>query len=116
MTHTPGTITYFSVVSRETVCIALTMAALLELEVKAADVLNAFVTAPNCEKILMVLGPEFGDNDGKCPVIVKALYSLKSAGAFLGHTLHNVCRNQGAVLVMWILTCMLCACHFMYPS
>ena len=33
-----------------------------DLDVKAADVLNAYVTAPNREKIWTVLGPEFGDN------------------------------------------------------
>ena len=46
MTHTPDTVTYSSVVTRETVHIALTMAALHNLEVKAGDVLNAYVTAP----------------------------------------------------------------------
>ena len=39
-----------SVVTREMVCIALTMMALHDQEVKA-DVLNAYVMAPNCEKI-----------------------------------------------------------------
>ena len=58
MTHTPDTITYSSVVMRETVCIALTMVALHDLEVKAADVLNAYVMEPNHEKIWTVLSPE----------------------------------------------------------
>ena len=57
MIHTLDTITYSSVVNRETVCIALTMVALHDLEIKAADVLNAYVMAPNCEKIWTVLGP-----------------------------------------------------------
>ena len=65
---------------RETVCIALTMAVLHDLEVKAADVLNAYVMAPNHEKIWSVLGPEFGDDACKSAVIVRALYGLKSAG------------------------------------
>ena len=51
MNHTPDTITYFSVVTRETVCIALTMEALHDLEVKAADVLNDNAKALNREKI-----------------------------------------------------------------
>ena len=38
ITHTPDIITYSSVVTTETVCIALTMGALHDLEVKAADV------------------------------------------------------------------------------
>ncbi len=40
-TKAPATITYASVVSRETVRIALLMAALNDLEVKIGDVLNA---------------------------------------------------------------------------
>ena len=81
MTNTPDTIMYSSVVTRETIGITLSMAALHDLEVKAADVLNAYVMAPNHEKIWKVLGPEFGDNAGKSAIIVRALYRLKSAGA-----------------------------------
>ena len=70
MTHTPDTITYSSVVTRETLCIALTMAALHDLEVKVAEVLNAYVAAHNHEKILTVLGSEFGDDAGNSAIIV----------------------------------------------
>jgi hypothetical protein len=45
-TEAPATITYASVVSRETVRLALTIAALNNLEVKVGDVLNAYITAP----------------------------------------------------------------------
>ena len=45
-TKAPATITYANVVSRETICIALLMAALSDLEVKVCDVLNAYITAP----------------------------------------------------------------------
>ena len=48
---TPAVVTYASVVSRETVRIALTIAALNDLEVKASDVMNAFLIAPCAEKI-----------------------------------------------------------------
>ena len=64
-TNAPSTITYASVVSRETVRIALLMAALNNLEVKVGDVLNAYVTAPVTEKVWTVLGPEFGPDAGK---------------------------------------------------
>ncbi len=60
MTDVPPTITYASVVSCETVCIALTMAALNALKVMVADIMNAYITAPNKEKIWTLLGPEFG--------------------------------------------------------
>ena len=59
-TEAPATITYASVVSRETVRIALLLAALNDLQVKAGDVLNAYITAPVKEKVWTVLGPEFG--------------------------------------------------------
>ena len=46
-----------SVVSRETVRIALMVATLNGLEVKAGDVLNAYMMAPVTEKVMTVLGP-----------------------------------------------------------
>ena len=47
MPHTLDTITYSSVVTRETVCIPHTMAALHDLEVNATNILNAYVMASN---------------------------------------------------------------------
>jgi hypothetical protein len=44
---TSSTVTYASVVSRESVRIALTLAALNDLEVKTADIENAYLTAPH---------------------------------------------------------------------
>ena len=78
---TPAVVTYASVVSRETVRIALTIAALNDLEVKASNVMNAFLTALCTEKIWTTLGPEFGENVGKKAIIVRVLYGLKSAEA-----------------------------------
>ena len=51
ITESPTTITYTSVNSRETICNALTIAALDDLEVKVLDVLNACVGAPVKENI-----------------------------------------------------------------
>ena len=58
------------------------MAVLCVVKVKAADVLNAHVTAANKEKIWTVLNLEFWDDAGMSPIIVRALYGLKRAGAF----------------------------------
>lgn len=71
MTHiSSAAMTYASVVSRESVRIAVTLAALNDLEVKtAADIENAYLTAPIREKIWCTLGPEFGDNAGKQAII-----------------------------------------------
>ena len=69
MTEAPSAITYASVVSRETVRIALTLAALNDLDVQCGDVLNAYVTAPVGEKIWTKLGPEFGADQGKLSIV-----------------------------------------------
>jgi hypothetical protein len=61
--------------------IALTLAALNDLDVKMADIENAYLTAPITEKNWTMLGTEFGDDAGKRALIVRALYRLKSAGA-----------------------------------
>lgn len=73
--------TYSSVVSRDSVRLAFLIAALNGLDLQAADVGNAYLHAPNREKIWFVAGPEFGEHQGKCILIVRALYGLKSAGA-----------------------------------
>ena len=50
------------------------LAALNNLEVKTADIENAYLTAPVGEKIWCRLGPEFGSDAGKKAVIVRALH------------------------------------------
>jgi hypothetical protein len=55
--------TYASAFSRESVRIALTLAALNDVDVKMADIENAYLTAPITEKVWTVLGPEL-NSDG----------------------------------------------------
>jgi hypothetical protein len=81
LTKAPATITYASVVSRETMRLALTFASLNDLEVKVGNVLNTYITAPVKEKVWTIHGPEFGHDSCKSAVIVHALYELKSTGA-----------------------------------
>ena len=52
--------TYAGVVSRESVRIALTYAALNELDVFAADIQNAYLQAPSSQKDYIICGPDFG--------------------------------------------------------
>ena len=105
MTHTLDVIIYFNLVTREFVCIAFTVAALHDLEVKAANVLNAFVMASNREKRLTVVGPEFGDGAGKSVIIVRVLLGLKSAGALFRAHLVQCTQSSGTSHMMLILTC-----------
>ena len=81
-TPEPQNSTFAGVVSRESVRIALTYAALNGLSVCACDIQNAYLQAPSSEKHFIICGPEFGlENEGKKAIIVRALYGGKSAGA-----------------------------------
>ena len=79
MTKAPATIAYTSIVSRETVRIALMIVTFNDLEVKLGVILNTYVQVPVTEKVWTTLGPEFDKDAGKTGVIVRALYGLKSA-------------------------------------
>ena len=76
-TEAPSTLTYASVVSTESVRIALTVADLNDLEVKSADIKNAYLSAPVTEKIWLVCGPDFWLEAGKKSLVVRAFYGLK---------------------------------------
>jgi hypothetical protein len=56
-TYTPHAMAFASVVSRESVRISLTPAALNDVDVKMADIENAYPPAPITEKVWTVLGP-----------------------------------------------------------
>ena len=85
LTHDPADSTFTGVVSRETVRIALTYAALHGLDIWAADIMNAFVQTPITEKYWVEYGPEFGsDHIGKIAVVTRALYGVKSSARDLG--------------------------------
>ena len=94
MTDTPNTLTYSSVVSRDSIRIALTIAALNELSLMACDIQNAYLTAECRERIWTRAGPEFGSESGSIMIVKKALYGLKGSGtafrAHLGEKLHDI--------------------------
>ena len=80
-TDTPSSVTYSSVVSRDSVRICLLTAALNDLELQSADIENAYITAPCREKFWTRAGAEFGSDEGSVMIISRALYGLKSSGA-----------------------------------
>ena len=74
-TPDPDTSSYAGVVSRESIRIFLTRAALHGVPVMAADVRNAYLQAPTSENHFFICGPEFGmENIGKKAIITRALY------------------------------------------
>ena len=80
-TQTPASITYRSVVGRDSVRICLLLTAMNGLDIKCADIKNAYLTAPPRERLYTWTGPEFGANCGKPFIISRALYGLISSGA-----------------------------------
>ena len=94
MTDTPNTLTYSSVISHDSVHIALTIAALNELSVMACDIQSAYLTADCREKVWTHAGPEFGSECGSIMIVKKALYGLKGSGAafraHLAEKLHDI--------------------------
>ena len=91
----PKSLTFASVVSKESVRIVLTLAVLNNLEVKTSDIQNAYLTVPCSEKVHTTLGTEFGDNKGKPAVIVRALYGLASSGASVRNHLADCMHHLG---------------------
>ena len=65
------------------------------LQVKTADIENAYLTAPVNEKIWCTLGPKFGSDAGKPAIVVRSLYGLKSAGAAFCNHLANCMQHLG---------------------
>jgi hypothetical protein len=81
-TDLPKEATYSSVVLRDSIRIAFTLAALNDLDVLSADVQGAYLNAPTKEKVNTTAGFEFGaDKVGRPVLIVRALCGLKSSGA-----------------------------------
>ena len=73
--------TFARVVSRESIWIAFTCAALNGLDILAADIRNAYIQAPSSQRDYIICGPKFGiENVGHVVLIHRALYGGKSAG------------------------------------
>ena len=89
--ETPSTLTYSSVVSRNSVRIILLVVALNGLNIMACDIQNAYLMVGCREKIWTIAGLEFGSEKGMPMIIRKALYGLKSSGAaFRAHLLETL--------------------------
>ena len=82
LTPDPNTSNFAGVVSRESVRIALTYAALNDLEVCAGDIKSAYLQAPTSEKHYIICGADFPLEWQGCVAIIRcALYGGKCAGA-----------------------------------
>ena len=80
--------------SRESVRIAFTYAALTGLDVCAGDIRNAYLQAPSSQKDYIICEPEFGlENVGRVALIHRALYGGKSAGRDFRNHLRSCMRH-----------------------
>ena len=90
MTETPTTLTYAYVVSRDSVLIALTIAAQNGLDIFSCEIHNEYLTDECQENIWTRAGPEFGYEAGTIIIVMMALYGLKYSGAaFCAHLANN---------------------------
>ena len=96
-TPRPEWLTYAGVVSRESVRVAMTYAALNNLPVCAVDIQNTYLQAPASENhYIIICGPEFGlENVGRLAIIVQALYGGKSAGTDYWRHVQSAMREMG---------------------
>jgi hypothetical protein len=68
-------------VEKDSVRIALTVAAMNNLDIPVCDIEGAYLTAKFREKLYTRAGPEFGSEVGTITIVRMTLYSLKSSGA-----------------------------------
>ncbi len=71
------------------------MTALIAHKVMAADIMNAYLTAPNKGKMWILLGPEFWNYKGHKAIVARSLNGLKSAGAEFRNHLADCIRQLG---------------------
>jgi hypothetical protein len=97
MTEAPSSVTYSSVVSRDSVRLAFLIAELNGLDIMTCDIGNAYLHAPCREKVWFQGGVETGEDRGKILVVTRALYGLKSSGASWRATLASTLVDLGFV-------------------
>ena len=96
-TADPQGSTWAGVVSRETVRLGLTYAALNNLKIMTSDIQNAYLTAPTSQKLWTTCGREFGNDYKKRAVVTRALYGNKAAGADFRNHLRECMDLMGYV-------------------
>ena len=94
LTDTPPSMTYASVVGRETVRIAFLVAALNDLNIFSGNIQNAYLNAETKEKIFFYAGDEWRSNRGRILVIRRALYGLKFSALMWRNHLSDVIGNE----------------------
>ena len=79
LTKVSPSLSYSSVVSRDSIRIMFLIAALNDLDIKMCDIGNAYLNAETRERLWFRAGKEWGSKAGCEVIIVRALYGLKSS-------------------------------------
>ena len=79
-TEASSSITYSSVVSRESVRLAFMIAALNDVDVMSCDLENAYLNTMCRKKIWFEVRTKCGEDKDKVLIVVRAFYGIKSAG------------------------------------
>ena len=95
LTDTPIDSVYSSVVSLRGIRILTFLAELNNCELWSTDIGNAYLESYTKEKVYIIAGPEFGEREGHCLIISKALYGLRSSGLRWSERLADVLRDMG---------------------
>ena len=94
LTDPPTSMTYSSVVGRDSVRIGFLIAALNDLDILAGDIQNAYLNAETKENIYFIAGDEWKANRGRIVVVVRALYGLKSSALQFRNHISDVVGNK----------------------
>lgn len=87
--------TYSSQVDNMSVTLLFLIAQHKGLNIMTSDISNAFVTAPNSEKVWSVAGEEFGNRQGQKVEIQRALYGLGGSARAFSDFLSDTLRRLG---------------------
>ena len=96
ISNPPLSMTYSSVVSCDSVLLALLISAFNYLNILAGDIQNAYLNNPTKEKLFFYAGDEWKSDQGKVVVIVRDIYVLNSiALAWINHLSDIVGNHLG---------------------
>ena len=104
---TPAAMTYSSVVSSDSVRIALTISSLNYLDLLACYIQKVYLATDFIDQVWVVDGTKFGYEYGKNMMVIKAIYVLNISSAafrdFLVETLYSMgCRSSYVDPDLWL--------------
>jgi hypothetical protein len=86
---------YSGVVTLRGLRLVVFLAELNGLELWTTDIGNAYLEAETKEKVYIIAGSEFGEQEGHIMIIHKALYGLRSSGLMWHERLADCLRDMG---------------------